>query len=95
VLARLGERLTLDDLAQQWPRVMGTFTEYVRSQSAEALGAELDWINLKGEAKREKRYKLLLHIVNHGTYHRGQVILMLKQAGASVPSTDLVYYPGM
>jgi len=41
------------------------------------------------------KYKLLLHVVNHGTYHRGQVITMIKQAGGDVVSTDLLFYPGM
>ena len=56
---------------------------------------KLFWRNIKGEDKDEMIYKILLHIVNHGTYHRGQVITMIKQAGGEVVSTDLVYYPGM
>ena len=33
------------------------------------------------------------HLVNHGTYHRGQVVTMLRQLGAEAPpSTDLIAY---
>ena len=33
------------------------------------------------------------HLVNHGTYHRGQVITMLRQLGVTaVPSTDLIAF---
>jgi uncharacterized damage-inducible protein DinB len=32
-------------------------------------------------------------VVNHGTYHRGQVTTMLRQIGAAPPkSTDLIAY---
>jgi uncharacterized damage-inducible protein DinB len=35
----------------------------------------------------------LQHLVNHGTYHRGQVVTMLRQLGAEAPpSTDLIAY---
>ena len=33
------------------------------------------------------------HLVNHGTYHRGQVVTMLRQLGVeTVPSTDLIVF---
>ena len=33
------------------------------------------------------------HLVNHGTYHRGQVVTMLRQLGVeTVPSTDLIAF---
>jgi len=33
------------------------------------------------------------HLVNHGTYHRGQVITMLRQLGLkAVPSTDMIAF---
>ena len=36
---------------------------------------------------------MLHHVVNHGTYHRGQVQTMLRQLGASpARSLDLITY---
>lgn len=32
------------------------------------------------------------HLVNHGTYHRGQVVTMLRQLGAEAPTTDLIAF---
>jgi uncharacterized damage-inducible protein DinB len=34
----------------------------------------------------------LQHVVNHGTYHRGQITTMLRQLGASPVSTDLARF---
>jgi uncharacterized damage-inducible protein DinB len=36
---------------------------------------------------------MLQHVVNHGTYHRGQITTMLRQLGAEPPkSTDLIAF---
>lgn len=36
--------------------------------------------------------ELLEHVVNHGTYHRGNITAMLRQLGYSGPSTDYIYF---
>ena len=35
------------------------------------------------------RRDILLHVANHGTYHRGNVASMMYQAGVAPPTTDL------
>lgn len=89
-----GETLSLAVLREQWPAVLGEFAAWVEAQQEERFAEKLYWRNIRGEDKEEKIYKILLHVVNHGSYHRGQVITMIKQAGGEVVSTDLVYYPG-
>ena len=38
-------------------------------------------------------YQTLLHVFNHGTYHRGQLVTLLRQAGVtSIPSTDFISF---
>jgi uncharacterized damage-inducible protein DinB len=32
------------------------------------------------------------HVVNHSSYHRGQVVTMLRQLGIQPPATDLIRY---
>ena len=36
--------------------------------------------------------ELVTHVVNHGTYHRGNATAMLRQMGHAGPSTDYIYY---
>lgn len=36
--------------------------------------------------------ELIHHVVNHGTYHRGNVTAMLRQMGYAGPATDYVFY---
>lgn len=35
---------------------------------------------------------IVQHVVNHGTYHRGQLINMLKMVGANLSSTDYILW---
>ena len=44
----------------------------------------------KGEADRRALGDLMRHVVNHATYHRGQVVTMLRQLGQTPPPTDYV-----
>lgn len=36
--------------------------------------------------------ELIHHVVNHGTYHRGNITAMLRQMGYAGPATDYVFY---
>lgn len=50
--------------------------------------------NIAGVDKAVVRWMVFRHIVNHGTYHRGQIANMLRQLGVKPPSTDLLYWDG-
>jgi uncharacterized damage-inducible protein DinB len=48
---------------------------------------------MNGTAARSTVWQMLQHLVNHGSYHRGQVTTMLRQLGAAPPrSMDLVTF---
>jgi uncharacterized damage-inducible protein DinB len=47
---------------------------------------------LDGTAAEAPLWQLMQHVVNHATYHRGQVVTMLRQLGAKAVSTDLLFY---
>ncbi|HYV96622.1 MAG TPA: DinB family protein [Gemmatimonadaceae bacterium] len=48
---------------------------------------------LNGTAATSKFWEMLVHVVNHATYHRGQVTTMLRQLGAKPPaSMDMITY---
>jgi uncharacterized damage-inducible protein DinB len=50
--------------------------------------------NLAGVETTKVKWQIFRHIVNHGTYHRGQIANMLRQLGVKPPSTDLLYWDG-
>ncbi len=65
---------------------------FLASLHEDQLQAPLAWSTLAGEAREERLWLLILHLVNHSTYHRGQAVLLLRQLGYPPPSTDLVEF---
>jgi uncharacterized damage-inducible protein DinB len=48
---------------------------------------------LKGTPGSSPMWQMVAHLVNHGTYHRGQVTTMLRQLGAAPPkSIDMIEF---
>lgn len=47
---------------------------------------------IAGQAHADPLGNLVRHVVNHSTYHRGQVATQLRQFGLTPPSTDLIAY---
>lgn len=49
--------------------------------------------NLNGDSLKTRNGDIILHCMNHSTYHRGQVITFLRQSGIQdVPHTDYLIY---
>ncbi len=56
------------------------------------LQAPLDYTTMNGTPHRNRLLDLLLHVVNHSSYHRGQLTTMLRRVGATPVATDYVYF---
>jgi uncharacterized damage-inducible protein DinB len=87
--------LTLADLRSLWPSLGAGLAAFAREQNEANFAKPFPWKNLQGLDKSAPLYRVLLHVVNHGTYHRGQITTMIRQAGGQPVSTDLIYYEGM
>lgn len=57
--------------------------------STEALAAPFTGRNTRGQVYTLPLWAALRHVVNHETYHRGQVASKLKRLGVDPPVTDL------
>jgi uncharacterized damage-inducible protein DinB len=74
----------LHALRTDWPPVWQGLQQYLDTLPDTELTGELRGIDCS-----IPRWKLLLHIVNHSTLHRGQVMSLLRQLGKQPPGTDL------
>jgi uncharacterized damage-inducible protein DinB len=77
-LARLGEAYAV--FARVAPEWEATKTE------------TFTYRNVAGVEMTKVRWQVFRHIINHGTYHRGQLANMLRQLGVTPPTTDLLYW---
>jgi uncharacterized damage-inducible protein DinB len=84
------ETWTIDSLQSAWVDVHLGWIDWAGSVSD--VREVLDYVNMAGEAKQLELWQVVFHLVNHGTYHRGQITTMLRQLGYSPASTDLHGY---
>lgn len=68
------------------------FNEWVSNASEPQLQHVFAYIRDKEHNKMQVS-DMLLHLFNHNSYHRGQLVTMLRQSGvAKIPSTDFAAY---
>jgi uncharacterized damage-inducible protein DinB len=58
--------------------------------ATKVLTEEVMYGNSAGNGFTNTIEDILIHVCNHGTYHRGQLAKMLKQAGYVPPVTDYI-----
>ena len=66
---------------------------WVSKASVNALEHEIIYHNTKKEQFKQPISQLLLHLFNHQSYHRGQLVTLLRQCGiTSIPPTDFIVW---
>jgi uncharacterized damage-inducible protein DinB len=82
---------TVDDAARLLERADRTLGDLLPSLSPEQLTMPRT-LRGRGRSATLPPWAVLRHIVNHSTYHRGQVAAKLKRLGAEPPATDLFFW---
>lgn len=52
----------------------------------------IEYHNSSGREFRHPLERILIHVVNHGTHHRGQAVLLLRQGSVPPPVTDYIAF---
>jgi len=79
-------------LRAKWMEAEREQTAFVNSLTDERLNAPISYINTKGKTWTYPLWQMMQHLVNHSTYHRGQVTTMLRQFGAAPAATDFLLF---
>jgi uncharacterized damage-inducible protein DinB len=79
----------LASLRKRWAEVEADLLAFVRALTAERIAEVSEYKTRTAGTFTSPLGHVLLHLVNHGTYHRGQVTTLLRQLGGKSVSTDL------
>jgi uncharacterized damage-inducible protein DinB len=82
----------LASLRTRWAELDKRWLEYVSRLDETELEEEIEYKTLSFGPARNPRWQMIQHVVNHGTYHRGQVTTLLRQLGAQGVGTDLISF---
>lgn len=87
-----GEFPDYASLRERWSDVERDLTDFVASLTDDDLARIYDYKSTAGAAQSSPAWQMLQHLVNHGSYHRGQITTMLRQLGAKPQATDMIAF---
>jgi uncharacterized damage-inducible protein DinB len=79
-------------IRSRWQAVENERQVFLDALDPARLAEVLSYVNLQGQTFAYPLRRMLQHVVNHGTYHRGQITTLLRQLGAVPLATDLLLY---
>ena len=80
-------------LRRAWNEHEGKVRAFVDGLGEDGLSRVIEYQLINGQPGASVVWHMVQHVVNHASYHRGQVTTMLRQLGASPPkSMDLIAF---
>jgi uncharacterized damage-inducible protein DinB len=79
-------------LQNDWPALYQRWKQWASGQTEDSLRAKFAYKDMKGNPHETPLWQIVLHVVNHGTHHRGQVSGFLRVMGHTPPQLDLIAY---
>jgi uncharacterized damage-inducible protein DinB len=80
----------LDKLNQMAGEANRMWLEFV--ERTDNFSRELTYNNYVGDPYVNNVESIMIHLVNHSTYHRAQIALLLRQKGLEPVNTDFITY---
>jgi uncharacterized damage-inducible protein DinB len=83
------------ELRDAWLEVLDKMIDWAAGLNEADWSRETSYKTLAGAPYKTPFWQITLHIVNHGSHHRGQITSMLRQLGIKPVNLDLVgFYRG-
>ena len=83
----------LEELSQQLLSLSKQWNDWVSNSNEVNLTHVFAYYNSKKEYFKQPVYEMLLHLFNHQTYHRGQLVTIMRQNGIEkIPATDFIVF---
>jgi uncharacterized damage-inducible protein DinB len=80
---------TLEDYPLHLDRSIGRWKRFLLGAD---LGAVISYTNSAGDHYDSKVSEIIRHVINHGTYHRGQLRGIAGERGVAFPESDYIHF---
>lgn len=91
-LVTVAEAPTLTDLKKLWEKVGHDLAQFLGTMTDRKLAETFVMTTTSGKQFTHTYVQALQHVVNHSSYHRGQVAAMMRQVAAVPPNTDMIRF---
>lgn len=83
--------LSLEESETELERLATLWGDYLSRLTPAKLAEEISYVNTKGQPWRNKVEDILLHVVIHAAYHRGQIASGVRASGNTPAYTDFIH----
>lgn len=74
-------------------QISHSYIQYIEKANESTLAQQVTYRTTKNELFQQPVYQILHHVFNHATYHRGQIISMLRSFKiGNLPATDFIVW---
>lgn len=87
---KLWGKYTLEQLVSMADEIGNEWISFV--EETEDFNRELVYRNYTNDPYKNNVEMIMVHLVNHSSYHRGQIALLLRQKGFEPINTDFITY---
>lgn len=87
---KLWHNYSLEEVLAMGEEAGRNWLEFI--EATENFNRELTYTNYVGDPYVNNVEHIMIHLVNHSTYHRAQVALLLRQQGLEPVNTDFITY---
>lgn len=87
---KLWGEYTLPQLVQMAEDVGHLWLDFI--EGTDDFNRQLTYLNYTGDPYTNNVEMIMIHLVNHSTYHRGQIALLLRQEKLEPINTDFITY---
>jgi uncharacterized damage-inducible protein DinB len=90
-------QITTDDCSALADEMSAAWGNYLNPAApgnrvaAGSLGSPVEYRNSKGEPWSSRVEDILIHVLFHSAYHRGQIALQMRASGIAPPYTDFIH----
>jgi uncharacterized damage-inducible protein DinB len=84
--------LSLDECESLASEVRRDYVEHLSALSEGDLDSKMTYRNFAGTQFHTPLRDILMHVAQHGTYHRGQIALAIRAAGETPANTDFITF---
>jgi uncharacterized damage-inducible protein DinB len=89
------QKITSDEWIEQNTRVTSEWINLIESFQEKDFDARVEYKNIAGEKYTNTVKDIITHVINHSTYHRAQIALLIRQSGGEPAKTDYIVYQRM
>lgn len=92
VVATIMRDISPAELIKEWEEVTELWVETVKEATEADFDKEIVYLNTKGEEFRNTLFEVILHFVDHSTYHIGQMMNAIRAFGLEPVSTNYIHF---